>query len=138
MEEKVNIIKKKEKIMKEYIDKIKDKIDILKTMERQNTLCSIKPIMRQSLFEGDKINDELMNEFENDSDIEQKEDTDKDREEMFNYSNDYKTNAFVGKGGKSKDRKQNKMNKLKQSVQVGMFNNKIREKLRKMERNESK
>ena len=138
MEEKVNIIKKKEKIMKEYIDKIKDKIDILKPMERQNTLCSIKPIMRQSLFEGDKINDELMNEFENDSDIEQKEDTDKDREEMFNYSNDYKTNAFVGKGGKSKDRKQNKMNKLKQSVQVGMFNNKIREKLRKMERNESK
>jgi hypothetical protein len=138
MNEKVDIIKKKEKIMKDYIDKVKDKLEVLKPMERQNTLCSIKPIMKQSLFGGDNIEDELINEFGSDNDNEQKEDTDKDRELMFNYSNDLKKSVFAGRGGKSLDKNKKKKYKLKQSVQVGIFNNKLTEKRRMRERNESK
>ena len=138
MNEKVAIITKKEKIMKDYIDKVKDKLEVLKPMERQNTLCYIKPITKQSLFGGDDIDDELINEFGSDNDNEQKEDTDKDRELMFNYCNDLKRSVFGRKAGKSLDKNKKKKNGLKRSVQVGIFNNKLREKIAKRERNESK
>ena len=64
MNEKISIIKQKEKIMKEYIEKVKDKIEVLKPYERQNTLIISDPvIIKKSLFEPENIDEVLSEDY---------------------------------------------------------------------------
>ena len=139
MNEKISIIKQKEKIMKEYIEKVKDKIEVLKPYDRQNTLIISEPIIiKKSLFEHQENIDEVLSEYnvgssEESQDI--KEDLSKQKN-LFNNKKAIKKSVLFG--GINKNDKKKKKNFLKHSVQDGLFNNKLRDKLKKYERTESK
>ena len=138
MNEKISIIKQKEKIMKEYIEKVKDKIEVLKPYERQNTLIISDPvIIKKSLFEPENIDEVLSEDYVGSSEESQdkKQDLNKKKNILNNKKNIKKSVLF---GDINRNDKKKKKIFLKQSVQDGLFNNKLRDKLKKYERTESK
>ena len=138
MNEKISIIKQKEKIMKEYIEKVKDKIEVLKPYERQNTLIISDPvIIKKSLFEPENIDEVLSEDYVGSSEESQdkKQDLNKKKNILNNKKNIKKSVLF---GDINRNDKKKKKMFLKQSVQDGLFNNKLRDKLKKYERTESK
>ena len=141
MNEKVTLNQQKEKIMKDYIEKIKEKVNILKPMKTQSSVYKVKvDFFKKSLFSGELIEEEKYDDeisIENkgsDYDNEEKEDSEKEVQKIFNYNNEMKRSVFVGRIGN----KQKNMNKMKQSVHDGVFKNRLRDKLKKGGRPKSK
>lgn len=155
MNEKVAVSQQKEKIMREYIEKIKDKYNVLKPIKTQSSVYNKKvDYIKKSIFRGENIKEEdddgddgegvdgdLGSDYENEekeeSDKENKKEQKKEKEienetkKLFKYKNDMKRSAFFG-------RVKNNAKDLKQSVVDGMFKNKLRFKKKKRERAKSK
>ena len=139
--EKVTLNQQKEKIMKDYIEKIKEKLQILKPIKSNTSAYKVKTdFIKKSLFGGDLIEEEKYDDENgignksSDYENEEKEDSDKEAQNIFNYNNEMKRSVFVGRLGNKKK----KMKKMKQSVHDGIFKNRLRDKLRERERAKSK
>ena len=139
--EKVTLNQQKEKIMKDYIEKIKEKLQILKPIKSNTSAYKVKTdFIKKSLFGGDLIEEEKYDDENgignksSDYENEEKEDSDKEAQNIFNYNNEMKRSVFVGRLGNKKKN----MKKMKQSVHDGIFKNRLRDKLRERERAKSK
>ena len=144
--ERVKAIHQKEKIMKEYIEKVKEKYDDLKPIRIQTSVYNKKTdFLKKSLFNVENIEEEISAEDMADGSIgsdyknEENENSDKENENNFvNNKKDIKKSVFVG-FFKNKNHKNNKNIKtLKQSVRDDFFKNKLREKLYKRDKANSK
>ena len=144
MNDKVNLIQQKEKVMKEYIEKVKEKYDLVKFMKPETSVYKkdVK-FIKQSLFgpnydiKEEENDDEDMQDGSVGSDYanEEFEESDKKVQDIFDLKGDMKRSVFVGR---FQEKKENKKNKLKYSVQDGMFKNQLRNKLKKRKRASSK
>ena len=150
MNEKLNLIHKKEKIMKEYIDKKKAQYEIVKPMAHKTSVKGIQvEFIKKSIYGKDLIIEE-----ENDEDLadgsvgsdyqnEEQEESDKEMQEIIKMKGDMKRSVFVGgfnliNNKKNKSKNKNKKIDLKQSVQDGIFHNKLRDNYKKHKRAKSK
>ena len=144
MNDKVNLIQQKEKVMKEYIEKVKEKYDLVKFMKPETSVYKkdVK-FIKQSLLgpnydiKEEENDDEDMQDGSVGSDYanEEFEESDKKVQDIFDLKGDMKRSVFVGR---FQEKKENKKNKLKYSVQDGMFKNQLRNKLKKRKRASSK
>ena len=142
MNDKVNLIQQKEKIMKEYIEKIKDKYDLVKFMKKETSVYKqdVKFIKKSLLgpnydIKEEENEDEDMQDGSVGSDYANEEYEEPDTFNKFNLQGNMKRSVFVGT---FQEKKENKKNKLKYSVQDGMFKNKLRDKVKKRKRASSK
>ena len=146
LNEKLNYIHRKEKAMKDYVDKKKQEYNTLRKYIRKETSVYKKDtqFIKKSLFGGDYIEEDLNDEMEDgpigsDYENEEKEnsekESEKERENNFINKINIKGSVIVGRFDENKNRGK-KM--LKQSVQDGFFKNKLRDKLHKRERAQSK
>ena len=144
MNDKVNLIQQKEKVMKEYIEKVKEKYDLVKFMKPETSVYKkdVK-FIKQSLLgpnydiKEEENDDEDMQDGSVGSDYanEEFEESDKKVQDIFDLKGDMKRSVFVRR---FQEKKENKKNKLKYSVQDGMFKNQLRNKLKKRKRASSK
>ena len=107
--EKVTLNQQKEKIMKDYIEKIKEKLQILKPIKSNTSAYKVKTdFIKKSLFGGDLIEEEKYDDENgignksSDYENEEKEDSDKEAQNIFNYNNEMKRSVFVGRLGNKK------------------------------------
>ena len=141
MTDKLNVIQQKEKVMKDYIDKIQDNYDSLKPIVAQSSVYKKRvSFIKKSLFGGENIKEELGEdedekdmEYGSDYNNEEKEDSEIEIEKKFNFKDNFKRSVFIGRIGE-----QNNGAKLKHSVQDGIFKNRLRKKLKNRERANSK
>ena len=113
--------------MKEYINKCKEKYNVLKPMKVQTSVYKKEvDFIKKSLFGGDNIKEELDEGGEVGSDYENEE-NEKSEEEIknkFNYKDkDLRISVFVGKPPENSNKR------LKHSMKDEMFKNKLRDKL---------
>jgi hypothetical protein len=128
LKEKKDLLVQKEKVMKEYINKCKEKYNVLKPMKVQTSVYKKEvDFIKKSLFGGDNIKEELDEGGEVGSDYENEE-NEKSEEEIknkFNYKDkDLRISVFVGKPPENSNKR------LKHSMKDEMFKNKLRDKLR--------
>ena len=132
--------------MKDYVDKKKQEYNTLRKYIRKETSVYKKDtqFIKKSLFGGDYIEEDLNDEMEDgpigsDYENEEKEnsekESEKERENNFINKINIKGSVIVGRFDENKNRCK-KM--LKQSVQDGYFKNKLRDKVHKRERAQSK
>ena len=141
MTDKLNVIQQKEKVMKDYIDKIQDNYDSLKPIVAQSSVYKKRvSFIKKSLFGGENIKEELGEdedekdmEYGSDYNNEEKEESEIEIEKKFNFKDNFKRSVFIGRIGE-----QNNGSKLKHSVQDGIFKNRLRKKLKNRERANSK
>ena len=140
MNDKVNLIQQKEKVMKEYIEKVKEKYDLVKLMKHETSVFKkdVK-FIKQSLLGPNYNIEELENEDEDmqegsvGSDYANEEIEENDKEDPYKFDKldlkgNLKRSVFVGR---FQEKKENKKNKLKYSVQDGMFKNKLKDKVKR-------
>ena len=114
MTDKLNVIQQKEKVMKDYIDKIQDNYDSLKPIVAQSSVYKKRvSFIKKSLFGGENIKEELDEdekdmECGNDYSNEEKEEPEIEIEKKFNYKDNFKKSVFLGR-----IREQNNDTKLK-------------------------
>ena len=141
MNEKISLIRQKEKVMQEYISKIKNKYENVKPMIRQISVVGQKVgYTKKTLMGIDKINEEMNEDdmvngsFGSDYDNEQNEesDIDKDNKNEFDQQVDLKMSVFVEKF------KVRKNKNLKKSVVDGIIKIESRHKIKKEKRAHSK
>jgi hypothetical protein len=137
MEEKLDLIKSKEKIMKDYIEKVKKNYLEIRKFNRRNTSVhnkKTKLIKKSLLYNGENIKEEDISEEEDDDDNnygsdyenEQNEEEDfgKGKQSVYVGDEDYIKNNVKSIGGWR--------GKLGKSVRDDMFKNKLRNKLKKI------
>ena len=137
MEEKLDLIKSKEKIMKDYIEKVKKNYLEIRKFNRRNTSVhnkKTKLIKKSLLYNGENIKEEDISEEDDDDDNnygsdyenEQNEEEDfgKGKQSVFVGDEDYIKNNVKSIGGWR--------GKLGKSVRDDMFKNKLRNKLKKI------
>ena len=139
MTDKLNVIQQKEKVMKEYIDKIQDNYVSLKPIVKRPSVYKVrinfinKPLFGEENIKEELDEDEKDMECGNDYSNEEKEEPEIEIEKKFNYKDNFKKSVFLGR-----IREQNNDTKLKHSVQDGIFKNRLRKKLKNRERANSK
>ena len=143
MNEKLELIKKKEVIMKEYIDKKRNQYESLKPMKTRTSVKDLKvEYIKKSIFGKDfnlikeEDNEEDLGDgsFGSDYDNEEEELPEKEVENIVNMKGDMKRSVFVGPFNfKSKKKKKGENNNMsiKQSVNVEMFQNHLRDKFKR-------
>ena len=139
MTDKLNVIQQKEKVMKEYIDKIQDNYVSLKPIVKRPSVYKVrinfinKPLFGEENIKEELDEDEKDMECGNDYSNEEKEEPEIEIEKKFNYKDNFKKSVFIGR-----IREENNDTKLKHSVQDGIFKNRLRKKLKNRERANSK
>ena len=139
MTDKLNVIQQKEKVMKEYIDKIQDNYVSLKPIVKRPSVYKVrinfinKPLFGEENIKEELDEDEKDMECGNDYSNEEKEEPEIEIEKKFNYKDNFKKSVFLGR-----IREQNNDTKLKHSVQDGIYKNRLRKKLKNRERANSK
>ena len=143
MNEKLVLIKKKEVIMKEYINKKKNQYESLKPMKQKTSVKDQKVEYIKKSILGKDFN--LIKEEDNEEDLgdgsvgsdydnEEEEIPEKEAENIMNMKGDMKRSVFVGPfnfNSKKKKKKKNNNIAIKQSVNVEMFQNHLRDKFKR-------
>ena len=129
--DKLIVIKEKEKAMKKYLEKYKENYETFKPLKTQTSVYmkEIKFIKPSLFCENDKI-EELDDEggVGSDYENEQKEDSDTEKKTKFAYKNNIKKSIAVPTSFRFDTKKKNKK-QLKLSVRDEVFTNKLKSKI---------
>jgi hypothetical protein len=139
--DKLIVIKKKEKAMKKYLEKYKENYETLRPLKMQTSVYKKEiKFLKKSLFgEDDKI-DELSDDeggVGSDYGNEEKEDSDKEKKKKFAYKNNLKDTVAIPMSNRFNINKKEKK-QLKQSVRDEYFTNKLKAKIMNDEKANSK
>ena len=138
---KLIVIKKKEKAMKTFLEKYKENYETLRPLKMQTSVYKKEiKFLKKSLFgEDDKI-DELSDDeggVGSDYGNEEKEDSDKEKKKKFAYKNKLKDTVAIPMSNRFNTKK-NEKKILKRSVRDEVFTNKLKAKIMNDERANSK
>ena len=137
MEEKLDLIKSKEKIMKDYIEKVKKNYLEIRKFNRRNTSVhnkKTKLIKKSLLYNGENIKEEDISEEDDDDDNNYGSDYENEQNEEEDFGKG-KQSVFVGDEDYIKNNVKSIgvwRGKLGKSVRDDMFKNKLRNKLKKI------
>ena len=139
--DKIVVIKKKEKAMKDYLEKYKENYETFKPFKTQTSVYKkdIK-FIKKSLFGGDDIIEELSGDeggVGSDYENEQKEDSDTEKKKKFAYKNNLKNTLAIPMSNRFNTKKKDKK-QLKLSVRDEVLSNKLKDKIMNGERANSK
>ena len=141
--DKLTVIKRKEKAMKDYLEKYKENYEALKPLRMQTSVYKKEiKFIKKSLFGGDDKIDELSGDeggFGSDYGNEQKEDSDTEKKKKFSYKNknNLKDTVAIPMSNRFNTKKKEKK-QLKRSVRDEVFTNKLKAKIMNDERANSK
>jgi hypothetical protein len=138
---KLIVIKKKEKAMKTFLEKYKENYETLRPLKMQTSVYKKEiKFLKKSLFgEDDKI-DELSDDeggVGSDYGNEEKEDSDTEKKKKFAYKNNLKVTVAIPMSNRFNINKKEKK-QLKQSVRDEYFTNKLKAKIMNDEKANSK
>ena len=139
--EKLIVIKRKEKAMKTYLEKFKENYETLRPLKMQTSVYKkdIK-FIKKSLFGGDDKIDELSDDeggVGSDYGNEEKEDSDQEKKKKFAYKNNLKDTVAIPMSNRFNTKKKEKK-QLKNSVRDEVFTNKLKAKIMNDEKPNSK
>lgn len=139
--DKLIVIKKKEKAMKEYLEKYKENYETLKPLKMQASVYKKEvKFIKKSLFGRDDTIEELSGDERgvgSDYENEQKEDSDTEKKKKFSYKNIEKNTPSVPMSNRFNSKKKEKK-QLKFSVRDEIFSNKLKAKIMNDEKPNSK
>jgi hypothetical protein len=141
MNDKITVIKLKEKAMKDYLEKYKENYETFRPLRTQTSVYKKEiKFLKKSLFGGDDKIDELSDDgggFGSDYENEQKEDSDTEKKKKFAYKNNLKETVAIPMSNRFNTKKKEKK-QLKLSVRDEVFTNKLKAKIMNDERANSK